>query len=574
MCDGDTEDGQGGQKGWSGWGPYAAVYGKTASATGLVTLVGEAPGGDLTLSEEDMKYDAQGASITVDGDPSDWADAEFKSQIPFEKGGELVLFEEYGGGTWSGPADHSSAVAFAWDAENLYIGVVVTDDTHQNGGSGWNGDSIQAVFANAAQDTVTHLYNYALNDNGDVVVHNERGPGGTELAVTRDEDTTTTLYEIKLPAASLGLDAYESGMSIGVGLCVNDGDTEDGQGGQKGWSGWGPYAAVYGKTASATGLVNLVGDAPGGAVPAPVSHWNFDDGETVTDQAGANDGTVLKNVTFSTDTPDGSAHSIDLTGKNNYVRIGEASPGGPTFGIEATSSFTISAWVKYESSERGIVTVRQDLTSGGGDRSGMTLGINANGNPFVGMIPCCDSTEFRDITTNQEVPTGTWTHLAATYDSDSDTLAVYVNGEAATGYTSNSAGSPADDGSNATGGIGGFDWTDTNGSFTGFGAAGNAPAHGSSAGDFTRLFYSGLLDEVAIWNQALNADQIAGLAGSGTAAPALSIVNNGDGTVTVTFEGRLEAAASVNGPWQDTGATSPLTTPANEAMQYARAVKD
>ena len=329
---------------------------------------------------------------------------------------------------------------------------------------------------------------------------------------------------------------------------------------------------MYGKTASATGLVNLVGEAPGGDAPAPVSHWNFDDGQTVTDQVGANDGTVLKNVTFSTDTPDGSAHSIDLTGKNNYVRIGEASPGGPTFGIEETSSFTISAWVKYESSERGIVTVRQDLTSGGGDRSGMTLGINANGNPFVGMIPCCNSSEFRDITTNQEVPTGTWTHLAATYDSDSDTLAVYVNGEAATGYTSNSAESPADDGSNATGGIGGFDWTDTNGSFTGFGAAGNAPAHGSSAGDFTRLFYSGLLDEVAIWSQALNADQIAGLAGSGAAGPAISVVNNGDGTVTVTFEGTLQSADSVNGPWSDVeGATSPLTIPADQAAQFGRA---
>jgi hypothetical protein len=57
-------------------------------------------------------------------------------------------------------------------------------------------------------------------------------------------------------------------------------------------------------------------------------------------------------------------------------------------------------------------------------------------------------------------------------------------------------------------------------------------------------------------------------------APALSIVNNGDGTVTVTFEGRLEAAASVNGPWQDTGATSPLVTPADAAMQYARAVRE
>ena len=244
---------------------------------------------DLSLSEEDMKYDAQSASITADGDASDWADAEFKSQIPFEQGGELVLFEEYAGGTWSGPADHSSAVAFAWDAENLYLGIVVTDDTHQNGGAAWNGDSAQIVFANAAQDTVTHLYNYGLAGD-EVIIHNERGPGGTVASITRDDDTTTTLYELVFPAASLGLDGYESGMSIGIGVCVNDGDTEEGQGGQRGWSGWGPYAAVYGQTASATGLVTLVGEAPGGDLTLSEEDMKYDaQGASITADGDASD---------------------------------------------------------------------------------------------------------------------------------------------------------------------------------------------------------------------------------------------------------------------------------------------
>jgi len=63
-------------------------------------------------------------------------------------------------------------------------------------------------------------------------------------------------------------------------------------------------------------------------------------------------------------------------------------------------------------------------------------------------------------------------------------------------------------------------------------------------------------------------------------APTLSIVNNGDGTVTVTFEGKLQAAQSVNDPWQDAtellpdwDGTSPLTIPASEAQLYGRAVK-
>jgi len=63
--------------------------------------------------------------------------------------------------------------------------------------------------------------------------------------------------------------------------------------------------------------------------------------------------------------------------------------------------------------------------------------------------------------------------------------------------------------------------------------------------------------------------------GGGGDAPALSIVNNGDGSVTVTFEGKLQGAASVNGPWADVeGAVSPQIIPADEAMQFGRAVSE
>ena len=41
--------------------------------------------------------------------------------------------------------------------------------------------------------------------------------------------------------------------------------------------------------------------------------------------------------------------------------------------------------------------------------------------------------------------------------------------------------------------------------------------------------------------------------------------------VTVTFEGTLQSAASVNGPWTDVDAASPLTLPADQAAQFGRA---
>jgi hypothetical protein len=59
-----------------------------------------------------------------------------------------------------------------------------------------------------------------------------------------------------------------------------------------------------------------------------------------------------------------------------------------------------------------------------------------------------------------------------------------------------------------------------------------------------------------------------------TEPPMLSIVNNGDGSVTVTFEGKLQAAPTSNGPWVDVeGAVSPQIVPADQAMQFGRAVR-
>ena len=474
-----------------------------------MTLVGEAPGPDLTLSAEDMLYDAQGASITLDGDASDWADAEFKSQIPFEKGGELVLFEEYGGGTWSGPADHSSAVAFAWDAENLYVGVVVTDDTHQNPGNGWNGDSIQMVFANAAQDTVTHLYNYALADSGDLVLMNEKGPGGTELSVTRDDDTTTTLYEIKFPAASLGLDAYESGMSIGVGICVNDGDTQDGQGGQKGWSGWGPYAAVYGKTASATGLVTLVGDAP--HAPGP---------EVYVDAVPADKG-------------------------GNTVSLADQEEGGWYEPEEPTAKWPPAGdgrWFWY-SGDGGI--------SPDGEGKGKAIE-----NALFAMY------------SNYPAPPALQTTITGLEESGLyDVYVHFIAADWVAGKYGIKAGFAGDELELFTDAHADVINTELPGggipTFKGF--IGNTEAVGGK-----------IVVEIDI--SGVERSYYAGLSyartGYAAAKPTISVVRNADGTVTVTFTGKLQAAPTVNGPWQDVDADSPLTLQPDQPATFGRAVSE
>ena len=53
-------------------------------------------------------------------------------------------------------------------------------------------------------------------------------------------------------------------------------------------------------------------------------------------------------------------------------------------------------------------------------------------------------------------------------------------------------------------------------------------------------------------------------------APKISVARNANGSLTVTFEGTLEVADSVTGPWTVQAGTSPLTLPASGAMKYAR----
>src|SRR2546428_1221656 len=196
-------------------------------------------------------------SIVLDGDLGEWSGvpvlADPKFAVPKFSGTNAspnyVLFEEYAGGTWSGPDDQTSAVQIVYDADNVYFGFVVTDDYHEIiSRDAWNGDSIQLMIADATRTTQVALYNYALGgyeDNqgklvetdssgvsyGGVIIGHEAGPGGdpacncpTEAVITRNHATHKTTYEIKLPKASLGLTTLKGGPQFGLGMAINDGD--------------------------------------------------------------------------------------------------------------------------------------------------------------------------------------------------------------------------------------------------------------------------------------------------------------------------------------------------------------
>jgi hypothetical protein len=93
-------------------------------------------------------------------------------------------------------------------------------------------------------------------------------------------------------------------------------------------------------------------------------------------------------------------------------------------------------------------------------------------------------------------------------------------------------------------------------------------------------FFYGEIDDVAVYDIALLpveikqiADGLSPLAAPPAKAPLISVVNNGNGTVTVTFEGTLQTAQEVDGPWTDVDGASPLTIAADGEAKFGRAKK-
>jgi hypothetical protein len=54
--------------------------------------------------------------------------------------------------------------------------------------------------------------------------------------------------------------------------------------------------------------------------------------------------------------------------------------------------------------------------------------------------------------------------------------------------------------------------------------------------------------------------------------PTISVTVNAEGQVEVEFTGTLQVAPSLNGPWTNLDATSPVIWPTTESQQFGRAV--
>lgn len=205
------------------------------------------------------------------------------------------------------------------------------------------------------------------------------------------------------------------------------------------------------------------------AQPPVVGYWKLDEGSgaaAADASASGYDGTLVGDTAWSSDVPPthfANARSLSFDGSGDYVDI----PGTPV--LDDLQRFTLATWVKLDtmgSHDQRLVWLRGEkavLRSENAGPGQLHFYVKIDG-------------ELREIRVDSALSTGTWLHVAGSYDGA--TLRAYVNG--------------AEVGSLAAAGT----------------VAAGAGAQLSSASDPL----DGLLDDARVYDRALSAAEIWGLA--------------------------------------------------------------
>ena len=103
-----------------------------------VALLSEAQNRSKT---HDVYEALTGVNIKVDGKMSDW-DGVFDAVVG-TNGKPFIDLPAGDGGKWNGKDGHRTGIMMVWNPEAFYVGLLVTDDKHDDPPNGWNGDTLQ-----------------------------------------------------------------------------------------------------------------------------------------------------------------------------------------------------------------------------------------------------------------------------------------------------------------------------------------------------------------------------------------------------------------------------------------------
>ncbi|HNQ90340.1 MAG TPA: immunoglobulin domain-containing protein [Verrucomicrobiota bacterium] len=265
-------------------------------------------------------------------------------------------------------------------------------------------------------------------------------------------------------------------------------------------------AAGSASSQGATLTLYTPGELPDGVV----GFWAADG--SADDTIGGNHGTLENGVGFGTGHT-GQAFAFD--GIDDRVLLPEAA----AIDISRMSQWSLGAWIKPASFTSGSwPTVYSE------GRWGASLGLAYNTGQLESWINNGNAARSSDAVALNE-----WSHVVLVHDGVNRLF--YINGTLA-GTAAAVVVGPADGGS----------------------------AIGDVAGNPNSSRFKGLIDDVAVFNRALSADDVRQLAGLGPNPPRIAIERSGDDVILTWTTGILQQAGAVTGPWTDLlDAISPST---------------
>ena len=207
---------------------------------------------------------------------------------------------------------------------------------------------------------------------------------------------------------------------------------------------------------------------------ALVGFWNFDDGTANDSSGNGNNGIFQNGAAASANVPaGGGAMSLAVGGGNQHVLIPDSSS------LDGLGAITITAWVQRPATGWGAILAKGPSAGSGGNFPGNYELRLGNGNGTMSLLWEDAPNTAPTITDTAAAPADAWTHIAISATTNG-AYSFYING-AATG----SGTTPAS-----------F-LTSQNDSSLFLGSRNDL---------FTTL--NGGLDEISIWDEALDATQV------------------------------------------------------------------
>ncbi len=196
----------------------------------ISSMVFAAPPAEHPVTGEALVIDCLRGTPDIDGDLGDWN----LNALPLA----ILDAEEQifiGAETWDNTDDSSGEFYIMWDDENIYLAVVMKDDTistNKSDGNIWNSDCVEVFFSttNAVPPHDEH-YQYGFNANNQIWNWcNMDGAGNGEPDYLQLATATTAdgyICEVSIAYGQMPSLSFAVGDTIGFHPCFDDTDSGD-----------------------------------------------------------------------------------------------------------------------------------------------------------------------------------------------------------------------------------------------------------------------------------------------------------------------------------------------------------